>query len=175
MSFLSDHSNITFSPFAIQNSYLKIVFLTVNLLLLYICFLHSLMQWSEGIKTATVQNTRELCFCVVSFQAFKFWFGLWLFLSLETVFFLILTAYFYFLYPLTPEFSFFSLLFLQLNNMNHITRKGNLMKTLGPMIWPFFSVFFSIIKNEAKPNLKSIHPLLLLLLVFWNMSRVLYQ
>lgn len=87
MSFLSDHSNITFSPFAIQNNDLKIAVLTVNLLSLYICFLHSLIQCSGGIKTATIQITRELCFCLVNFQAFKFWFGLWLFLSLEPVFF----------------------------------------------------------------------------------------
>ena len=51
-----------FSSFVIQKSYLKFPILSVYLLLLYICFLNSLAQFSGGIPTATIQVRRELVY-----------------------------------------------------------------------------------------------------------------
>lgn len=74
----------------------------VYLLLLYICFLNSLAQFSGGIPTATIQVRRELV-CDANFKHLNFGLGCGFF-CLWSLHFMCNNCTLIFLCPLTPEF-----------------------------------------------------------------------
>lgn len=90
-----------FSSFVIQKSYLKFPILSVYLLLLYICFLNSLAQFSRGILTARIQVRREFV-CDANFKHLNFGLGCGFFI-LWSLHFICNNCTSIFLYP---EFSF---------------------------------------------------------------------
>lgn len=96
--------NIKFSSFAIQKLPEVCGF---ECAFTFIVHLFSKLFGTVFWGHSDCHNTSQERACLwCQFQVFKFWFGLWLFLSLKSAFYFN-NCTFIFLYPLTPEFSFF--------------------------------------------------------------------
>ena len=100
MVILSDRSTLNFRHLQFKIVTWSLRF-WVYLLLLYICFLNSLAQFSGGIPTATIQVRRELVYDA-NFKHLNFGLGCGFF-CLWSLHLLCNNCTFIFLYPLTPE------------------------------------------------------------------------